>query len=1138
MAYDLGNAYINIVPSSKGLGKGIEKELGGVGGRASKQMGGKLWGGLKAGAVGAGVAIGGVLAGSVAKGFSRLRDIENAEAKLTGLGHSAESVQSIMDNALASVKGTSFGLGEAAGLAGTLVASGIKPGEELEKTLKLTADSATIAGRELGDMGLIWGSVAAKGKLQGDDAMQLLSSGVPIWQMVADVMGVTAGEAQELGSKGQVSFEIFREAMEKGVGGAALESGKTTEGAFKNMGAAMGRFGATLLKDVYPLLGPLFGRITGLFDYLEGAAGPVMETITGKLTEFGRGIKGVWDILANGNFTGADNLFGFEEDSAFVGFLFGVRDVAIALYEKALKPLGTWIADNWKLIGSVLGGIVAAFAGGALISAIGAVGAAIGAVFTVAGVVTAAIGAVVGGLTYFFTQTEAGQAIVSKAWDWIQKAVAGVVDWFTTTAWPALQKGWDLLKVVASEVIPVVVDYVKTLGDYWSQIFMGVILPAIQQFVGYVRDTMFPIIQRLWTDYVQPAFAAIGAFVVWAWENAIKPALSALMSFVRDTLAPTIVWLWENVVSPAFQKIGDFIGWAWENVIFPALDALKYFLFEVLPPAFEWLWTTVQSVWDSIKRVIGAVVGWFQTWVWPVISLVIELIKLGFNTMRAALKTAWDFIKDRVINPVVTWFRDTAWPILSSVIDSIKTAFNVMRDALKLAWSFIRDNVIAPVANWFRDKIEPLFKTATDSTGSAFSAMKDTIKKAWDGIKDAAKAPIRFVVDTVINDALIGNFNKLAEKLGTKKLPGVSLPSGFARGGVLPGMSRMSDGDDQLVPMRRGEGVLVSEGLRTARDRAAFLAANAAGRRGIGFASLMQGGFAGGGIWDGIKGGASKAWKGTKNLAGDALDAVLDGADFVAEALKDPASIFKKVYDAVARQMPGAGGFLDVAKGAGGKLLDGVINTVKGALPSLEMPDMSAIKAGGSLGMARGLAAAYGLRMTSFKRGGARTAGSGSVSLHALGRAMDFAGPAGRMMSYFNAMHPFAPTELLYTPAGSRNRHRGGGQYANTGATARNHYDHVHVGFREGGIFDQGGLMQPGMTGINLTKKPEAVLDPRATRAYQAHAEAIAGSGGAMDLSDLTLSRLADEVAKRPLIIGDRVLHEANTRAAARFGSS
>ena len=120
---------------------------------------------------------------------------------------------------------------------------------------------------------------------------------------------------------------------------------------------------------------------------------------------------------------------------------------------------------------------------------------------------------------------------------------------------------------------------------------------------------------------------------------------------------------------------------------------------------------------------------------------------------------------------------------------------------------------------------------------------------AWDGIKNAAKAPVKFVVETVVNKALIGNFNKVAKKLGTSTLPvcvvAVWVCSWWCS---VRAMSSMRDGDDQLVPMRRGEGVLVSEGLRTARDRAAFLAANAAGRRGVGFASLMQGGFAGGGI--------------------------------------------------------------------------------------------------------------------------------------------------------------------------------------------------------------------------------------------------------------------------------------------------
>ena len=64
------------------------------------------------------------------KGGQRLVAIDDATNKLEGLGHSAKEVQRIMDNALASVKGTAFGLDEAATTAAGAVASGIQPGKQ------------------------------------------------------------------------------------------------------------------------------------------------------------------------------------------------------------------------------------------------------------------------------------------------------------------------------------------------------------------------------------------------------------------------------------------------------------------------------------------------------------------------------------------------------------------------------------------------------------------------------------------------------------------------------------------------------------------------------------------------------------------------------------------------------------------------------------------------------------------------------------------------------------------------------------------------------------------------------------------------------------------------------------------------
>ncbi len=69
------------------------------------------------------------------------------------------------------------------------------------------------------------------------------------------------------------------------------------------------------------------------------------------------------------------------------------------------------------------------------------------------------------------------------------------------------------------------------------------------------------------------------------------------------------------------------------------------------------------------------------------------------------------------------------------------------------------------------------------SSARRIHLFKDAIGKAWQAIQDAAKAPIRFVVETVINDGIIGNFNKVAEFFGTKKIPEIKLPKGFAGGG-------------------------------------------------------------------------------------------------------------------------------------------------------------------------------------------------------------------------------------------------------------------------------------------------------------------------------------------------------------------
>lgn len=266
----------DFTPDAERAKKSVDRVGDGLAGAAAKFT--------KFTAATAGTAIVGGVAASLHKGFQRLDSIDQATAKLEALGNSGSDVQNIMDNALASVKGTSFGLGEAATVSANMVASGIAPGKELETVLGTVADTAAIAGTSMEDMGLIFGSVAARGKLQGDDMMQMLGRGIPVLQIVGEHLGKTSAEVSAMASDGEIDFQTFADAMESYVGGGAKRMGDTVSGALKNLGAAFGRVGAEAAKGAFSEAPGVIKELTDQVDGLGAVVGPMAAEWSARLT--------------------------------------------------------------------------------------------------------------------------------------------------------------------------------------------------------------------------------------------------------------------------------------------------------------------------------------------------------------------------------------------------------------------------------------------------------------------------------------------------------------------------------------------------------------------------------------------------------------------------------------------------------------------------------------------------------------------------------------------------------------------------------------------------------------------------------------------------------------------------------------
>lgn len=723
-----------------------------------------------------------------------------------------------------------------------------------------------------------------------------------------------------------------------------------------------------------------------------------------------------------------------------------------------------------------------------------------------------------------------GKTVVSVFREQIIPALMDTVGWFKQNSYwllpiasgiLAIAAAWGIYKGVMLLVSGVTKAFAAVQAGLNAVMAMNPIGLIVLAIIGLAAafvvaykhsETFRNVVNGVWASIK----AAAGAVAAW-FMNYVWPVLQAVWAGI----AAGALWLYNSAILPAWNGIKLAIAIA-VTAISLYINLLKWYFTKVIAPAAMWLWNNVMKpVWNGIKAAIGAVVDWFKNTAWPIFSNVINWLRTKFEQFKLGLSIIWNAIKNNVINPVVTWFKNTAWPLISGVIDKLKAGFQSMKDRLKVIWDGVKNNVIAPVANWLSDTLQPKIKGVTDNIKKAFDVMKDGVKKAWDGIKDAARVPAKFVVEDVYDKTIKETFNGVASKLGIKtRLPNAKL--GFASGGVLPGYTPGRDVHQFVSPtggrldLSGGEAIMRPEFTRAVGGAAGIADLNRRARNGEAFKD--------GGVWGRIKG-----------VGGDAWDWMKDKASTISEALSDPLGILTKLAGKAMDLVPGGGMVRELVQKAGTNaaaqggqwLKDQLFNSEvgTGAVPSAG----AARKGGGSLSLARSIASSFGLTMTSAGRRGARTAGSGSVSMHALGRAMDFSNgssPTPQMMAFANAMHPYSPAELLYTPLGSRNIHRGGRQYANTGATRRGHLNHVHVAFANGGVFDKpflhdsGGWHNPGELSVNQTRKPEAVLTDsqwetqREMMARLAEQDLSAGGGAGIHIGTVQ-GYSAEEVASQ-----------------------
>ena len=313
-----------------------------------------------------------VAAAVVGIGFAATQSagqIQKLNAAFTGLTGSAEAAAQLRQALFDLSKTTPFKNEEILQSSQRFLAVGVSV-ENLNGTINRVGALAAQSGQSLERLALIYAQVYAKGRLQGEENLQLLEAGVDLTDELSQVTGLSGKALQDAMSKGQIGIDKFNAALVLATGDMkALElAGKSVDtqfnNIFDNLGQLFGGFATALspalsaafkvINDVFESAFPDLDSITQFFapltseaqkfaDALGGSPG-VIEVIAGGLRNLG---EVVIQNIADGLSFVRSIIEGIDQEKFIQGFI--DTEIAVRRVFLAASALGAQLVKNTEL---------------------------------------------------------------------------------------------------------------------------------------------------------------------------------------------------------------------------------------------------------------------------------------------------------------------------------------------------------------------------------------------------------------------------------------------------------------------------------------------------------------------------------------------------------------------------------------------------------------------------------------------------------------------------------------------------------------------------------------------------------------------------------------------------------------------
>lgn len=187
--------------------------------------------------------------------------------------------------------------------------------DPMDGTLQKVSDGAAKYGKTAettARVTLALGQAWARGKLQGQDTLQMIDAGIPVYDLLAKATGKTTKELQDMSEKGTIGRDVIRQLIDemgKEGAGAAADKMKSYAGAVSNMSDAFENAidklrqqgGFDFLTEGIRGFTALIPPLVGMFGDLASLIGEVLRTLWSVVSDVFSGIAEIINaVFGNG----------------------------------------------------------------------------------------------------------------------------------------------------------------------------------------------------------------------------------------------------------------------------------------------------------------------------------------------------------------------------------------------------------------------------------------------------------------------------------------------------------------------------------------------------------------------------------------------------------------------------------------------------------------------------------------------------------------------------------------------------------------------------------------------------------------------------------------------------------------------